>query len=209
MSKKRGVVLTAAGSALLSPLATMTAASAAGAHPTAPTTPVRSTATTCATNDATSQGTHLDASAVATVVGGGSKYVYQLSGHTLTFNVPPANFDARTASAADLARYGLPARPAGGSALAQWNALIGHLGGQAVAPSISVAPAMRDNITNATRPAAGAVKPGTIAGVSNASTNIWSGYVSKEWGQPRTTATPKAPGPSRASKPRRVPTRST
>lgn len=52
--------------------------------------------------------------------GGGTMYTYDVSGMKVHSPVPPAGFDPVTASAAKLAEYGFPTRPAGGQALRTW-----------------------------------------------------------------------------------------
>jgi hypothetical protein len=46
---------------------------------------------------------------------GGTAYVYQLEGMKATYLVPPASFDAATASSQELAAFGYPARPSASS----------------------------------------------------------------------------------------------
>lgn len=55
---------------------------------------------------------------------GGTAYVYDTNGDGVGdawVNVPPSNFDAATASEADLERYGIPPRPTDPDALAEWS----------------------------------------------------------------------------------------
>jgi Peptidase A4 family len=52
--------------------------------------------------------------------GGGTEYVYDVDGIMTRSLVPPAGFHPVTASAAKLAEYGFPPRPAGGRALRTW-----------------------------------------------------------------------------------------
>jgi hypothetical protein len=55
---------------------------------------------------------------------GGAATVYDRGGLHTEYTKPPAGFDPLTASAADLARYSIPARPAGGSELAAWQKMM-------------------------------------------------------------------------------------
>src|SRR5437016_1831107 len=48
---------------------------------------------------------------VRTLPDGGKEYSYLLDGVPVTQRLPPPSFDARTASAAELARYGIPPEP--------------------------------------------------------------------------------------------------
>lgn len=59
---------------------------------------------------------------VTTLGDGGKIYRYRIAGQINEVPVPPAGFDPLTASAKALDTYGLPARPAGGTAKAQWAA---------------------------------------------------------------------------------------
>jgi hypothetical protein len=60
--------------------------------------------------------------AIKPLPGGGHAYVYVENGHTVKFLVPPAGFQPATATAAQLAEYGLPARPKNQADLAHWDA---------------------------------------------------------------------------------------
>jgi hypothetical protein len=51
---------------------------------------------------------------------GGASYNYLQNGRVVSEPVPPAGFDILTASAAALARYGLPARPVSEPELSEW-----------------------------------------------------------------------------------------
>jgi Peptidase A4 family len=62
--------------------------------------------------------------AVRKLSGGGAAYSYKVAGLTTVREVPPAGFSPLTASAAKLAEYGYPARPAGGRALRDWITLM-------------------------------------------------------------------------------------
>jgi Peptidase A4 family len=90
--------------------------------------------------------------------GGGTVYSYDVSGLTVRSPVPPAGFDPAAASAAKLAEYGFPPRPAGGRALRTWLAVVrkahpatppDHLmvWHPATRPAVSAAPAVtvKDN----------------------------------------------------------------
>src|ERR1700689_2501762 len=121
--KTKTIALTAAGSALLAPLATATAADAANAPST--TTPTAASKP-CAATAAVARQTHLNATSVGPVAGGGRSYVYDLGTQQLRFALPPAGFNAVKATSAQLATYGLPPRPAGAAALAQWTKLMSH-----------------------------------------------------------------------------------
>jgi hypothetical protein len=171
--------LTAVGTALLAPLAAMPVAHAADAHPTRA---VTATAKPCAATGSANE-THLAATSVRSLTGGGKAYTYHLGRQQLRFAVPPKGFNALRATPAQLAKYGLPARPASGAARAKWNTLFGHLG-QAATPDIAVSAAQPDNLPQPT-----AARPSAEAGVSTATTPIWAGYVSKQWGQPTYYAT--------------------
>ncbi len=170
--KTRTVALTAAGSALLTPLVATSAADAAQTSPAA----THSTAsTTCAATASTALAqTHVNPSSISTLPQGGHSYVYNLSSHQLRFAVPPAGFNPLTATAAELATYGLPPRPAGAAALATWTKLVSHLG-QLVAPDVTISAAQPNNLAKLP-----ATVPSAKAGVSSGSTSIWSGYVSKQ-----------------------------
>ena len=175
---------TAVGTALLAPLATVPAAHAADAHSAAPTTTTN--AKPCAATASLTAATHTAASptpvtSIRSLAGGGKAYTYRLGTQQLRFGVAPAEFDALHASQQALALYGLPPRPSGGAQLAKWNQDFGHLG-QAVAPEISIGPARPDNIAQVAAPTA--APAGAQGGVTTGSTSIWSGYVSKQWGQP-------------------------
>jgi hypothetical protein len=52
--------------------------------------------------------------------GGGKSYTYDVDGVNETTPIAPRGFDPVTASAAKLAEYGFPPRPAGGRALKTW-----------------------------------------------------------------------------------------
>lgn len=52
--------------------------------------------------------------------GGGHAYIYLQNGHRVRFLVPPKGFRPATATAAQLAEYGLPARPKSKANLAGW-----------------------------------------------------------------------------------------
>jgi Peptidase A4 family len=166
--------LTAMGTALLAPLASIPAAHAADAHTAKPAT---ASTKLCAATTTAAQ-THLAASSVQAVAGGGRAYVYHLGAQQLRFAVPPPGFDALRATRAQLARYGLPPRPKGAAALAKWTKLFGHLG-RAATPELAIGPAQHDNL-----PTAAPARPGAQAGISTSTSSIWAGYVSKQWGQP-------------------------
>lgn len=57
---------------------------------------------------------------VSLLADGGLSYNYLQNGQIVSEPVPPADFDVLTASPAELERYGLPARPASGLALTEW-----------------------------------------------------------------------------------------
>ena len=62
---------------------------------------------------------------VTPLPGGGSDYSYAAtSGQTVSEPVPPTEFDALTATAAQLQEYALPPRPSSLEALAQWTSLM-------------------------------------------------------------------------------------
>jgi Peptidase A4 family len=173
--RKKTVALTAAGSALLVPLVGTMAAGTAEAQ-SAGTPHTTATAKTCAATAATAIQTHVNPSAVSALATGGRSYSYDLGQQQLRFAIPPAGFKPLTASAAQLAAYGLPPRPTNAADLASWTKLMSHLT-TLVAPDISVSAAQHNNLPQ--RPS---VQAGGQAGVSTGSTNIWSGYVSKESG---------------------------
>jgi hypothetical protein len=60
---------------------------------------------------------------------GGTQWTYQTAHGPTDETVPPAGFNPRTASAAELARYGLPLAPATTSAIpyAHWLNMIDHI----------------------------------------------------------------------------------
>lgn len=57
---------------------------------------------------------------VSVLPDGGRSYNYLQNGQVVSEPVPPAGFDILTASAAELERYGLPARPASEPDLSEW-----------------------------------------------------------------------------------------
>ena len=57
---------------------------------------------------------------MAALSGGEKTYSYDVAGVEVTYNVPPPAFNPLKASDALLARYGIPAPPAGASAVAAW-----------------------------------------------------------------------------------------
>jgi hypothetical protein len=192
--RKKTVALTAAGSALLVPLAgTMLAGSAEAQSATTP--HPTGTTKTCAATTGTAKQTAVKPSAISASAAGGHTYIYNLGQQQLRFAVPPAGFSPLKASAAELAAYGLPPRPTRPADLASWTKLMSHLT-KLVAPDISVSAPKPNNLPQ--RPA---VHAGGQAGVSTGTTNIWSGYVSKqssstyynlafgEWVQPSISAT--------------------
>jgi hypothetical protein len=83
--------------------------------------------------------------------GGGTVYIYDVAGLKVRSPIPPAGFDPVTASAAKLAEYGFPPRPAGGQALRTWLTVLrkahpatppGHLMVGHPAERLSAAPAV-------------------------------------------------------------------
>lgn len=62
----------------------------------------------------------------STLSDGGIGYNYDVNGTTMQYEVPPASFDPLTATASELAIYGMQ-RPADGSALSVWNATHANL----------------------------------------------------------------------------------
>ncbi|MHB8450075.1 MAG: G1 family glutamic endopeptidase [Mycobacteriales bacterium] len=54
-------------------------------------------------------------------------YTYDFQGSTLSQRVPPSSWRPATASAQELAYYGIPPRPSGGAELESWNAHFGQL----------------------------------------------------------------------------------
>ena len=60
---------------------------------------------------------------------GGTSYTYDVNGLTVVQYAPPANFDAVTASEAELAQYGIPPRPSGVESAAEssWEAAWAHV----------------------------------------------------------------------------------
>jgi len=65
-------------------------------------------------------GTSTNYSRTAPIAGGGTSYIYDLPDGETSITVPPAGFDATTAPAAQLQKYGYPAKPTDGSQLATW-----------------------------------------------------------------------------------------
>jgi hypothetical protein len=63
---------------------------------------------------------------VRALPGGGRAYGYDENGHTVDFLIPPAGFDAATATAAQLSEYGLPPRPRSAGGLAAWTREMSH-----------------------------------------------------------------------------------
>jgi Peptidase A4 family len=63
----------------------------------------------------------------AEVRGGGREYRYDVAGHTVTYTTPPASFDPLTAPSRQLARYGIPSEPKGGTARAAWRSDMARL----------------------------------------------------------------------------------
>lgn len=194
--RKKTVALTAAGSALLVPLVGTMAAGVADAQPaTIHTTHATSTAKACAVTTGTTIQSHVNPTSVSALASGGHSYLYNLGQQQLRFAVPPAGFSPLKASAAQLAAYGLPPRPTNAADLARWTALMGHVT-TLVVPDVSISAAQPNSL-----PKLPTVQPGAKAGVSTGSTNIWSGYVSKqasstyyneafgEWIQPSISAT--------------------
>lgn len=60
--------------------------------------------------------------------GGGDAYLYTVDGVETTYLVPPASFDAATASQAELERYGIPAAPpTTSSEYPLWQKMIDHM----------------------------------------------------------------------------------
>lgn len=59
-------------------------------------------------------------------MGTGEHHTYDFGRATLTYAIPPASFDPLRASASQLARYGIPERPAG-PALSLWRRDMAHL----------------------------------------------------------------------------------
>lgn len=124
------------------------------------------------------------------LAGGGSKYVYDIGSQQLSFPVLPAGFNARTASQAQLAQYGLPAEPTNPTERTAWLDIVDAMHRQS-APDLQVGHVPTDTATSsALSPAAtpgsaagSASSTGGFGGVSQASTNIWSGYVSYLPGQ--------------------------
>jgi hypothetical protein len=99
--------------------------------------------------------------------GGGTAYIYDVDGTKVRSPVPPAGFDPARASAAKLAEYDFPSRPAGGRALRTWLAAVRNTH-RAPPPAHMVF----------WQPAAGrAARRGVTAGpaVTVNSNNIWAG----------------------------------
>jgi hypothetical protein len=67
--------------------------------------------------------------AVTGLPDGGKEYSYLLDGVPVTQRLPPPGFDARTASAAELARYGIPPEPpaSAGAARAKWQSMASNI----------------------------------------------------------------------------------
>src|ERR1700729_155462 len=63
---------------------------------------------------------------VRALPGGGRAYGYDENGHTVDFLIPPAGFDAATATAAQLSEYGLPPRPRSAGGMAAWKRAMSH-----------------------------------------------------------------------------------
>jgi hypothetical protein len=59
--------------------------------------------------------------------GGGSEYVYYMNGHKTVYRIPPNGFNFLRASDADLAKYQLPERPAGGDQLVHWTTMMSRI----------------------------------------------------------------------------------
>lgn len=103
--------------------------------------------------------------------GGGTGYVYNVDGGVITYRVPPTSFDPLTASDAELAYYGFPARPTDTDSLAGWERVL-HTPRGAAPPFLVQGP----NPISRTR--AGGVSALSYSCPSGADCEPnWSGYV--------------------------------
>jgi hypothetical protein len=105
----------------------------------------------------------------ATAAGAATVYRFELAGSPVEQRIPPASWRPLTATAAELAFYGIPARPADPAARAAWTAEWHNYTGFA-APGICTRVGVKSN--RASRPA-GPFR----AGISNDSSRNWSGMV--------------------------------
>lgn len=116
-------------------------------------------------------------SRVESMRGGGTAYVYvdNAEGSITTFRVPPANFDAATATSEELELYDIPARPLTTSPdYARWVNMAEHM---QVEPPPAEIISMPDRAANC-----------PSGSVSNYSCSNWSGYVNTASSQIYTTA---------------------
>ena len=115
--------------------------------------------------------------------GGGKEYTYEEpSGAPFSMNVPPASFDARSASASELATYGIPPEPPASSPEhAIWKEMISQgIKFATPPPFIAEAPPSSSSPDVPGAPAAEKSAPVSLvsppSGSVSAQTKIWSGY---------------------------------
>lgn len=124
--------------ALLAPVAL--ASSASAASPASPLSPASWPKLSCATApSATAHGSQLiHPSATRKLPHGGTGYFFCQGGKETEAASPPAGFRPLQATAAQLAEYGFPARPAGGTALKTWRRAVSDWSPSAAAPVLDV-----------------------------------------------------------------------
>jgi hypothetical protein len=108
---------------------------------------------------------------------GGTQYTYrQASGNLVSEPIPPAGFDPVTASASQLAEYGLEPRPTSPSALSDWNEEMGRVWFAKPLPFLAEIPAAEQGSPPPPPPLLSS--PG-IAAVSNP--GIFAGYQTQSY----------------------------
>lgn len=106
---------------------------------------------------------------------GGLSYRYDIMGHVAWQNIPPAHFNALTASPTELALYGIPAEPpvTDATARAQWIHMATHLNFVAPPSEMHTVPGF---VSEDSKIASTQLQNAPSSTYPNGSTN-WSGYV--------------------------------
>ena len=120
-------------------------------------------------------GTRAPLAGVTSLPDGGRIYQYRVGGEISSVPVPPAGFDPLTASARRLDTYGLPERPAGGTARTRWTAQM-RVFHRPADPGLCVTP-YRSRPTGAANGTATTVQAGNWAGYTARKQSSSSYYI--------------------------------